>query len=512
MALRFSKVDEVFYLIECEKPEDSIGLQEISLKFQFTHPQHKFANSYKMGEWDGEVRLIRFLDYDREVALAPCGLLDEIIRFCFDAKIKIYFKEKNFGKPILKHLEHFDKYFEQVIQPSLPPNIEHRDYQIVAVKEALKRQKAVMLSPTASGKSFIIYCYVRWLLDHELNKEEKILMVVPNTSLVEQMANDFLSYGYKKPNNISKIYYGQTKDFNRQIIISTWQSIYKYPYDWFDQFSGLIIDETHGAKANKLTFVAENCVNARFRLGTTATLHDDPVKRYQSVTYLGQPFKTKSTMELVEEGYLAPFLVKNILLKWKTKEKFTFSSYDEEYNTIVTHPVRERTILNFIERLYLKQTPKEKGTFLVLGSRIETLKSLYEELEKKFGEDVHLIYGAIPTKKREIILSKIKKEGGILVANISILGTGVNIPNVTNVINANPFKSPDILALQTIGRAIRLHPNKKFANIYDFFDKIPVTKHKYNKTFDWLNTKCLKYKKEGYQFQTYQYEMRIEET
>jgi superfamily II DNA or RNA helicase len=173
------------------------------------------------------------------------------------------------------------------------------------------------------------------ILDHDFKKHEKILLIVPNVSLVDQMANDFLDYGYNKPDNIARVYYGQDKNFNKQIIISTWQSIHNYHYEWFEQFQCLIVDETHKSKADRLQYVTENCINARFRLGTTGTLQQELLERYQVIANLGYPFTTKSTIELVDEGYLSPFMVKNIVLKWKTKEKMNFSDFDEEYTTVL---------------------------------------------------------------------------------------------------------------------------------------------------------------------------------
>lgn len=503
--IKISKINEVYFLVEGVNPGDEIELQELALEFQFTHPKSRFSKSFQMGDWDGEVRFMKFLNYYKEQALLPTGLLYDALQICKRRKIKV--KIDDFGIRKLDYLDRFDDYFSQVIQPTLPSTIKIREYQLEAVKHALNVQKSTMISPTGSGKSFIIYLFIRWVLDHDFKKGEKFLLVVPNVSLVDQMADDFISYGYSKPNKISRIYYGKEKNFNNSIIISTWQSIHKKNYEWFDQFSGLIIDETHRAKSDRVQFVTENCVNARFRLGTTGTLQSDLLEKYQVIGNLGYPFKTKSTIELVEDGHLSPFIVKNTVLKWKSKEKFSFTSFDEEFTEIITNENRQKLMVNFINDVYTKN---KIGTFLVLASRVDYLNTLYDRL-KEIHENVYLIYGDIKPDKRQKILNEIKENGGILVANIQIMGTGVNIPNVSNIVIATPFKSADILAIQTIGRAIRLHPSKSIANIYDFFDKIPVKKRKHNNVFTWLNEKCLVYKKEGYHFENYQYEFNARE-
>ena len=45
--------------------------------------------------------------------------------------------------------------------------IELRDYQVEAVKTALDKERTLLLSPTASGKSFIIYTTMRWHVAHD---------------------------------------------------------------------------------------------------------------------------------------------------------------------------------------------------------------------------------------------------------------------------------------------------------------------------------------------------------
>ena len=62
-----------------------------------------------------------------------------------------------------------------------------RDYQLDALTHALSKKKSLLVSPTASGKSLIIYMMVRYL-------DLPTLIVVPTTSLVEQMDKDFQDY------------------------------------------------------------------------------------------------------------------------------------------------------------------------------------------------------------------------------------------------------------------------------------------------------------------------------
>ena len=115
--------------------------------------------------------------------------------------------------------------------------LEPREYQLKAFAHAVRKRRSMLLSPTASGKSFIIYLLVRYLAG-------KTLIIVPTTSLVSQLYKDFADYGFDSENHIHQITAGAaSKDHPHDIFISTWQSIFKQPKSWFDQFDVVIGDE-----------------------------------------------------------------------------------------------------------------------------------------------------------------------------------------------------------------------------------------------------------------------------
>ena len=121
-------------------------------------------------------------------------------------------------------------------------SIKPRDYQVNAVDFAIRKHRALLLSPTASGKSLIIYILVRYyeILLRE-SQNDKILILVPTTSLVEQMYSDFVDYGWLEA-YMQKIYSGHDKNVTKKVVISTWQSIYKFPKSYFEQFGCVIGD------------------------------------------------------------------------------------------------------------------------------------------------------------------------------------------------------------------------------------------------------------------------------
>ena len=68
---------------------------------------------------------------------------------------------------------------------------------------------------------------------------------MPTTSLVEQLYKDFKDYGYDSDKYVHRIYEGHSKETDKKVIISTWQSIYNQPKKYFSQFDMIIGDEAH---------------------------------------------------------------------------------------------------------------------------------------------------------------------------------------------------------------------------------------------------------------------------
>ena len=129
----------------------------------------------------------------------------------------------------------------------------------------------LLLSPTASGKSLIIYVILRWLQESDYKRG---LLIVPTTSLVEQMYKDFEDYGYDSEQYCHRQYSGKDKHTNKFLTITTWQSIYKNPGEYFEQFDFVLGDEAHQFKAKSLTTIMTQLVNAKYRIGCTGTLHN----------------------------------------------------------------------------------------------------------------------------------------------------------------------------------------------------------------------------------------------
>ena len=200
-----TKVNEAYVKVHCERHI----AQELSEYFTFSVPGHQFTPAFRNRIWDGKIRLL-----DLRNNQITHGLISYIEEFC---KERDYTFE--YGEPRADLTEDFSVYLAKKFIEELNLKLEVRDYQIDAFVHAIRNKRAVLLSPTASGKSLIIYLLVRQILDYQ---NLKGLIIVPTTSLCMQMKSDFVDYssknGFDVEDNVSIIMQGYTKYPTKKII------------------------------------------------------------------------------------------------------------------------------------------------------------------------------------------------------------------------------------------------------------------------------------------------------
>ena len=456
------KIDEVHLRVYADDPSIE---QELSDFFTFEYPGARFTPQYRARLWDGKVRL-----YDIIRKTLPVGLIQYVIDFSDRNNYQIEFKgEENIlarENTTYKEVEEFAKW--------LNPHghgkpIEIRDYQIEAVRHALDHKRTLLLSPTASGKSFIIYTTMRWHLD----KGRKCVIIVPTTSLVEQLYADFEDYssanGWKTSYHCQKLYSGFTKDFSKDVLITTWQSIYKQPKQWFNQFDVIFGDEAHQFKATSLNSVMNKMTDVKYRIGTTGTLDNKKVHKLVLEGLFGMTHKVTTTKDLMDAGTLAKLNITCILLKYDdiTRQGRKNNQYADEMDFIVSNDKRN----NFIRNLALKSEGNTLVLFQFVNKHGKILLNMIKE--KAHGErKVFFVSGATDVEDREAIRKITETESdAIIVASFGTFSTGINIPSLENVIFASPSKSK-IRNLQSIGRGLRLKNGKTECNLYDLADDL----------------------------------------
>jgi len=447
------KVNEVYLKIEAEADIR----RELGEYFTFEVPGYKFMPAYQNRVWDGKIRLFSYA-----TGQIYAGLYLYIKNWCKENNIHVVDGTK------IKEKTVDDSKIDELIKALKLP-YEVRDYQREAFKYSVEQDRCLLVSPTASGKSLIIYLMLIYnLLRLKDTKQDKILVIVPTTSLVEQLFKDFKDYGYNSERNVHRIYSGHEKETNKRVIISTWQSVYNLPKKWSTQFGMIIGDEAHLFKAVSLTKLMTKLEKTKYRVGLTGTLDGSKTHKLVLEGLFGAVNKVVSTSELIEKGKLAQLKIMCLVLQHdQTARQFLKDkTYQEEMDYLVSNEKRNKYIRNLATSL--------NGNTLCLFQYVEKHgKNLYESIrERATDKQVFYVHGGVDTEQREKIREITEKsDNAIIVASYGTFSTGINIRNLHNIIFASPSKSR-IRNLQSIGRGLRLKDNKGTATLYDISDDI----------------------------------------
>ena len=482
--LTVKKKNEVYITIHSD--EEYVH-RELADYFTFEVPEAKYLKKnprYKY--WDGTIRL-----YSPATGDLYHGLMKHVQTWA-DEKQYIVEYEKNDWYGDIEDDNKFVspagvKHFMDKIS-----NIKPRDYQYKAVYEAIKYNRKLLLSPTGSGKSLMIYAIVRYYAA----TAKKILIVVPTTSLVEQMVNDFVSYGWNADDFIHKIYSGKDKVTDKNIIISTWQSIYKFPKRYFDDIDCVIGDEAHLFKSKSLTGIMTKLHNAKYRFGFTGTLDGSKTHKWVLEGLFGECEQVTKTDDLIKDGYLSKFRIKVLLCKHAPQH---FESYHDEMEYLVEHKGRNNLIKNLVNDL--------EGNTLVLFNYVEKHgEPLYELINSTIDPERKLffVHGGTDVEDREEVRQITETESNaIIVASYGTFSTGINIKRLHNIVFASPSKSR-IRNLQSIGRVLRKGEGKDIATLYDIADDIGGQ----NYTLKHLNERVNIYNDENFKYEVIKVNLR----
>ena len=479
--MHISKVNEVYLNLEV----DSGLSRELADYFTFEVPGAKFMPMYKKRIWDGKIRL-----YSQQTNKIYCGLLPYIKQFCSRNSIN-YIIEKGVEDDRNLIREDVRKFTESLRPQSKGNQLEIRDYQTDAILYSLRKHRSLIVSPTASGKSLIIYALIRYY--NLLLKDKKILILVPTTSLVEQMYSDFIDYGWND-RYIHRIYSGHERVTDKPVVISTWQSLYKMPKKYFENFGCVLGDEAHLFKAKSLTSILTKLENCKYRHGFTGTLDGTQTHRLILEGLFGSVEKVVSTKDLIDKKTLAKLTIKCIVLKHPEEEckRVKGSTYAEEIDYLVSQPIRNKFITNLCKAL--------TGNTLVLFQLVEKHGKVLYDMMKDFDRKVFFVYGGTDTETRENIRAITEKErSAIIVASYGTFSTGINIRNLHNIVFSSPSKSR-IRVLQSIGRGLRTSSTKDSTVIFDLADNLSHTAWT-NFTFNHFQERINIYNEEEFNYQ-----------
>ena len=475
--IQLKYANELHIKVECEPAY----AQELSDYFTFDVPGAKFMPAVRKRHWDGKIRL-----FNSVTRTIYAGLTNYIVDFCNARGYPVEVDKKLTTRAIFEDSEVDD------LAKSIQLTLEPRDYQKSAIAHAVRNRRCLLLSPTASGKSLIIYMLCR----HYATMKK--LIVVPTTALVHQMASDFEEYGYSK--EVQKITAGADKEIKHEITVTTWQSIYKLPKKWFKQFNVIIGDEAHLFKAKSLTNIMSKLDNTPYRFGFTGTLDGSQTHRLVLEGLFGPVEKVTTTADLIEKKNLADLKINICVLK-HTKENRTAQArakYRDEINYLVDSASRNEFIINLCKVL--------EGNSLLLFNFIRHGQELFD-MAKALNKNCHFVYGGVKGEERNEIREIVESDSNaLIVASYGTFSTGINIKNLHNIIFGAPSKSK-IRVLQSIGRSLRTHESKDKSKLYDIVDDLQKGKGS-NYTRKHYGERVKLYNEEQFEYSIYSYNLK----
>jgi len=468
MTVKLEKKDEIWMKVETE---DVKILKLIYYSFSFFAPNYIFSKEYIEKTWDGKIYL-----FDANNKQLHIGLLEKLEELFKLKGIDYTISEKlKFSKLNIK-LDEIQKWIKSLNLKTIP-----HDFQEYGIYLPIVYQKAIIISATGSGKSYLIYLYLKYLRLFILKPDDKILIVVPKLGLIRQTYNNFIEYEQDTNDktisqNVHMIYSGKEKDSDKTIYLSTWQSIYNLHHSYFKKFKVLIIDEVHHAKAKSLTKITEHSSNAVFRLGTTGTLDDIKVHHSILKGLFWKIIQVSKAHELIERKILAPLKIYNIVLKYPNEDRLMVHAcklnYNDELKFVLSSTKRNNFIADFICKL--------SKNVLFVFNRIEYGEGLYNKVSKAMEGKKKVLYldGKMKADDREWVRNEMERDNyHILFASSQCFSTGIDIHRIHNIIMPFGGKSK-IQVLQTIGRGLRLHESKEELKVIDFVDDLTYQRKK----------------------------------
>lgn len=403
-------------------------------KYSARVPGCEYSPQYRKGFWDGKTY------YVSEKGKFRSGLLDLILKDLDQVEIDYNVKYID-----AKELDELDDYNIE--------GVELRDYQDQTIRTALEKKRCVIESPTAAGKTIMMACILK-----ALGSRQGVIFFNQKQILV-QTYDELKRLGFDVG-----IAFGEGTDI-KNVTLCTVQSIEKIMPTHLKTAEFIMVDEVHEFSKGKLTTAAIGSFpNAEFRMGFTATIPKDRLSKLNLISRLGGIVDESSVKELIDQGWLSDFKVQILDSPAIVDPSDAGMSYTESYDKyIIYNEERNKLIKDLVTKIRSKGSCK----ILIITKNLAHAKKLNEIIDDSLKlEGIDDI-----TKRKETIKDFISKDQGIIIGT-KIFQTGINIPEITHLINARGLKS-EVATIQALGRALRLHKSKKEVYIYDFYDKAP---------------------------------------
>jgi len=459
------KKNDVYAFIECDR---SIA-EELNDFFSFFVDGYRFMPAYKNKSWSGKIHL--FKTHNQTIYI---GLVSYVAEFARSRDYTCSIDDDVLPIDERVTTELTNKYIDILDLHSKGKKISPYVYQRETVEHALREKRCIIQSPTGSGKSADIYMICRFL---QQMSSRKILILVPTTGLVYQMYTDFEDYSseddWDVEKNCHQIMGGREKRSEKQIYVSTWQSLFRMPANYFKQFGALISDEVHLSKAASIQAINDKLVDCPYKIGLTGTLDGAKTNELTLIGMFGKVYHAITTRKLMDNKQVANLKIQALMLDYTKEEKKNMLKvkYQDEMKWLYVHNRRN----DFISHLASIQ---KKNCLLLFNHRSHG-QTLFEKIKMLVGDSrkVYFVDGNVAAEDRDDIRKNLEVEkDSILVASLGTTSTGWSVKNVHSVFFCSPTKSK-IRTLQSIGRGLRVSAEKTDVTLFDLCDDLSWRSH-----------------------------------
>ena len=419
------------------KTDNEKLLTTLKKKYSAKVPGYNYSAAYKKGGWNGE---------------------------------KYFFSDKTgkFGSGLLSHIEEdltylgMDYEIEDLRTGNHSddislPGITLRDYQESMVRKALDAKGCIVKAPTGAGKTLILGGLLKAL------EGKTGLIFFTKKQLLKQTYDELREWGIDVG-----LAFGDGVIL-KPMTLCTVQSIDKVIDSHLEQSDFIIFDEVHEfAKGKVATKVIKSFPNAAYRIGMTATVPRDPMSRLNLISGLGKVIEEVDAKGLIDAGFLTKPMIQMIPIKDTGTVEDTELSYREVYEKFVTeNDMRNDIIVELVEKIQ-----QNRSRTLIIVKDLKHAEILHSRIPNSFK-----LEGKDDLTARKKTIAAFKDDKISVLIGTTIMQTGIDIPEITHLINARGLKS-EIATLQALGRALRIHKSKNRVFIYDFFDRAPyLEKH-----------------------------------
>lgn len=417
-----------------------------------------FSPAMRNHGWDGRKYLYK-------KGMFPTGLLRRVFDFCDGYNLPTTFedlREKPKQGPPIPFSGELDHYSQQV-----------------PLEKAILAERGILRLPTGTGKTRLLCAIAARLNVPTLITTHRLDILEQIVEQAQDLLGVPIGVVQGKVREVRNITVGMLPS----LVSCLDEGAHKRDATEVAQFvetAGLwICDEAHHSASDTYFMLANRCFNAYWRYGLTATPYRTDNKTLLIEACLASKIVDITASDLIERKRLSrPYIW---FIEWNAgqqkkqasvvKQNIALSGTERyrkiKEEAIVRHPERNRIIVDIAVRRV-----KKGRTVLIAVTTIEHSRILYDLLKARLSEDVlRIAEGSVPKEIRKQYLQQLNEKKIMCVIATSVFGEGVNVPELSCLINATGRES-SVDTFQLVGRALRRTKTKSKTIVIDFWDKI----------------------------------------